>query len=233
MPLEYALYDNPLTPDPNDFAAKVQNPQNYTLAQVISQMTQEGSILKTTECDVVLKAFFKQLAKNIDQGIGLHCSYISLALTIRGVFTSENDRFDPERHEKVINIVGGKVLKEALNQMEVKKVKPSLPTQPILGNFLDIMSNTVAQLTKGGLGELKGEQLKINEAEADEGIFIINIADNSETKVERLHQNFPGNLQFIIPATLTAATYALEVRNRAHKGKELRKGRLDTTVTVA
>lgn len=29
MPLEYALYDNPLTPDPNDFAAKVQNPQNY------------------------------------------------------------------------------------------------------------------------------------------------------------------------------------------------------------
>lgn len=233
MALKYALYDNPLTPDPTDFAAKVQNQQNKTIKDVINQITGSGSILKPTECNAVLTAFFNQIAQNISEGTGFYSEYFSLSPSMRGVFTDEDDRFDPTRHELVINLVGGKSFKEALNSMQLEKVKPSLPNQPQVVRFYDIMSDTTTQITKGGLIELKGERLKVNEDEADEGIFIINTADATATKVARMHQNYPGNLQALVPASLAAGSYTIEVRNRAHKGKEIRTGRLEATLTVA
>lgn len=232
MALQYALYNNHLTSE-DDFTAKVQKLKTNSIEDIVELMTAEGSILKTTECNAVIIDFFRVLAQRIAKGEGFGSQYMSITPTIRGVFDSLDDVYDAERHSVVINLNAGKMLKEALNQIELIKVKASKPTQATINTYLDVMANSATSLSKGGLGELKGEHLKIDTEQADEGVFIINTANNQATKVSRLHQNLPSVLQFVVPNSLAAGSYAIEVRNRPFRVKELRTGKLNTTLTVA
>lgn len=233
MGLQYSLFDNQLTPDPNDYAAKVQNLKINSIEDIVELMTQEGSILKSTEVNAVIIDFFKKLAQRLGKGEGFHSIFLGFTPGIRGVFDSEDDSFDVSRHEKVVNVVAGKVLKDALASMEVQKVIASAPTQPILKKFMDVRSKSNTTLTAGRSAQLTGNNLKFNEAEADEGIFIINMGDNSETRVDYVYENLPSSLRFEIPDALATGTYEIEVRSRPKRTKTLRKGRYDGQVTVA
>ena len=233
MGLQYALFDNQLTPDPNDYAAKVQNLKINSIEDIVELMTQEGSILKSTEVNAVIIDFFKKLAQRLGKGEGFNSIFLGLTPSIRGVFTSEDDSFDPDRHDKVVNVVAGKVLKEALALMSVEKVAASAPIMPVIKKFIDVRSKSNTTLTPGRSAQLAGGYLKFNEAETDEGIFLINMADNSETKVDYVYENLPSSLRFEIPDALTTGTYTVEVRTRPKKAKTLRKGRYTDSLSVA
>ncbi|HUW83231.1 MAG TPA: DUF4469 domain-containing protein [Phycisphaerae bacterium] len=81
---------------------------------------------------------------------------------------------------------------------------------------------------------MTGNRLKFDPNEADEGLYFV--ADASgETKVSTVQKNKPSQLVFLVPAGLAAGTYHLEVRARMGSGtsaRELRMGRLDSTLTV-
>lgn len=233
MALKYALYKNLLTPELT-YAARIQELQTKSIEEVVTQLTREGSILKETECNAVLTAFFEQLAKNIKEGIGFQSPYISISPSVRGVFKDEEDRFTEDVHEKTINISTGVFLRRITEEIKLEKVKPSVSPQPVLIGLIDIVSDTTNEkLSKGGVIEIKGERLKIDEAAADEGIFLLNKANANEVKISRIHQNLPGTLQCVIPASVINGTYTVEVRNRLYRTVELRKGQLPFDITVA
>ena len=48
----------------------------------------------------------------------------------------------------------------------------------------------------------------------------------------QVQKNKPAQVVFLVPATLVAGTYDLEVRARVGGGTELRTGRLETVLTV-
>lgn len=233
MALKYALFDNKMTEDPDDYMAIVQEAQNKNLDDIIKQITVPGSILKETECRAVIGDFLKKLAENAQEGIGFLNEYLSINFSIQGVFADEDDRYDPKRHSIVMNLTANAELKKSLEFIKVEKVSPSIP-QPVLNLLYDMLSNTTnTKLSSNGMAELKGEKLSINTAEADEGIFIINAATAAETKVSLIHNNEPKKLQFLVPTGLQAGSYKIEVRNRAHRGKSIRTGVLGVDLTVA
>ena len=233
MAVEYALYTNHLTEEDN-FSARIQNPRNKSIAKTIEQMTDEGSILTDVESNTVIHAFFKHLAKGLkDNGECLQSEYLNMSLSMKGVFDDENDTFDPTRHEIVLNITPGEFLTKVLGEIELKKIKAAPSVKPLINKFYDVFSKTTTQMSVPGMVELKGENLKVDEEAADEGVFLINKADSSETKVTDIHTNKPGTIQFVAPTGLGSGTYEIEVRNRPYRLKDLRTGRLATTVTVA
>ena len=63
--MKYALYRNHLTEGENDFSAIPLSQINKKIEDVIVQITKPGSILKQTECVVVIHGFFRAISENL------------------------------------------------------------------------------------------------------------------------------------------------------------------------
>lgn len=232
MKINYVLHLNLMTPDPNDCRAVVVNRTNYSVPDVVKQITGEGSILKETECNAVINAFLKKIGSNLSEGICFQSEYFTVGIDISGVFTNDKDKFDASRHQIYPNLHPGKQWKDSLASAHLEKVS-SEENKPKPESLIDIKSKSSDQtLSPGGMAELVGQMLKIDETAADEGVYLISDNGGGETKVSYLHINYPKNLQFEIPEGLAPGNYKLEVRNRAHKGKTARTGTLDYTLQV-
>ena len=234
MPLEFALFDNPLTPDPTDYRAVVQNRQKRTIDELVDRIAIPGSILKRTECVAVIHEFLGNIAKDLEEGIGFSSDYLTIAPNVGGVFTSEDDHFDPARHEKTLNIRAGKIFKEALTKLQVKKVEGSqvIPRLKSLEDFESDEKNTI--ITPKGTAIVSGERLKIEDTEADDqGVFFINMSDASEYKARKIKVNEPKNLTLLLPSNMPQGEYSVEVRTPVNGSKNIRTGVLPTRVKVA
>lgn len=222
--MKYALYQNHLTEGGDDYMAIPQELDNKRIEDIIHQITGSGSILKETECVAVIHDFFKAIAKNLEEGHGFVSDYIRILPGLAGVYDSVDDHFDPERHQKLVNIVASNVLKEAIEKVKVEKVGANARV-PQIHQVFDLKSQkSDSVLTPGNLIELSGSRLKLNTESADEGIFLINASDDSEVKVDHVHTNKPSTLLAMLPDNLAAGTYNLEVRNRQEGNKNLSIG---------
>ncbi len=232
MGVKYVLHKNPITPDPDDCRAVVVNTRIFTIPDIVKQITGEGSILKETECVAVTEAFLKKIGSNLTEGIGFQSNYFSVGIDMQGVFINEDDKYDVNRHTIYANLSAGKPWKENLVKVSFEKVTAD-ENKPKLLSIFDIKSKTNNQtLTPGGMAELHGQLLKIDETATDEGMYFISENGGSEMKVSYIYNNYPKSVQFEVPETLSAGNYRLEVRNRAHNGKSVRKGLLENSLVV-
>ncbi len=231
--LKYSLQDNPLTPDPTDFMATVQDNEKCTIDELIEEITGDGSILKDTECKAVSHALFRALGKQLKAGKGFTSEYLIIDHSISGVFTNEEDNFDPKRHQVNINLRLGSLLREAVQGIKVEKVKSSIP-MPVLKACYDHWSQTYNDvITPRGSVDITGEQLKIGDLDdPEQGIFLID-SKQAATRIDRVAQNMPKKLVFSVPDTLKKGDYTLEVRTLMKGTNKLRTGKLNQTLVVA
>lgn len=224
MYLFYSLQDNPLTPDPTDFRAQVQNNPRLTVEEVVEKMTVEGSILKKTECNAVIKAFLQEITRNIGQGIGFTSEYFTLYHTISGVFVNAKDEFDPERHQININLFRNTEMRRAVEKIITKKLQNVVPVPELIELYDYASDSTNQQITPGSTAELSGELIKIENPEAmEQGVFFIH-SSGTAYRVERIRNNTRGKLTFMIPGGMKKGEYSLEVRTTISGSKEIRKG---------
>jgi hypothetical protein len=80
------------------------------------------------------------------------------------------------------------------------------------------------------MGTIKGTLLAYDPEDNLQGIYFIN-EDGTEIKVEVVGQNQASVLRFIIPQSINAGEYNIEIRNKP--GSKLRKGQMGESVTVA
>lgn len=162
----------------------------------------------------VIHDFFKDIAENLAAGFGFNSEYIRIQPTISGVFKGISDQFDQERHQKEISIVATAVLKDALTKLQLEKVEAN-SRKPKITSVLDLKSQqTDCALTPGHMIELRGNYLKLNLQQEDEGIFLVNTSDTSEFKLQQVHDNFPSKLSGMLPDDLLVGENRIEVRCR-------------------
>lgn len=232
MYLFYSLKDNPLTPDPTDFRAQVQDSKRLTVEEIVENMTIEGSILKKTECNAVINAFLKEVTHNIGLGMGFTSNYFTIYHTISGVFKNVKDEFDPERHQININLLQNTEMRRAVERIVTKKLQNVVPA-PELIEFYDYGSDTInQQITPGNTAELLGDLVKVEDTEAaEQGVFFIH-SSGTEYRVERLRNNSKSKLSFALPKGMKKGSYSLEVRTTISGSKEVRSGRMDVSLEV-
>ena len=157
---------------------------------------------------------------------------VELFPRVRGVFTGATDTFDPARHSMDVGAnPGSRVRQTVRDNASVVKDEAVKPTpNPI--EYRDIGSDTTNdQVTPGNIGQFSGSRLKYDTGQADEGIYFL-ATGGGDTKVTTVQKNKPWALVFLVPSSLVAGTYNLEVRARIGGGSELRIGRLDPVLTV-
>ena len=233
MALNYALIDNPMTADLNDRMAVTQVSETFSLEDVFDEMTRQGSTVTKAEGLAVFEEFSRALERLLKNGNSVVTPLFNLSFSIPGVFMGDEDVFDPSRHQVKLRINPGIRLREIEKAVSVTKVQAE-KRKPVLLHFFDTSSETQDSIfTAGGGGRLTGSMLKFDEAEADQGIYFVNVANGNAVKVQgKLLRNKPGELIFINPV-LPAGTYYLEVRAVLKNGKDIRTGSLANDLTVS
>ena len=123
MAIEYALYPNPLTDDPNDHRTVVQNQTSRNLEDIIERMISRGSTITRSDALSVIEEFEAAVASFISEGDRINTSLFNMGSSVSGNFAGSKDHFDPARHELRLNISAGRRLRILLEDMRPQKTE--------------------------------------------------------------------------------------------------------------
>lgn len=227
MPINYALYQNNLTSDPNAFIARARVTGSADRAAIVRRMVQQGST--TTEGDIaaVMEDMGKAIQALLLEGYRVNIGICEFYLRISGRFNGPTDSFDSSRHQVGVVATAGRRLRNAVRRnATVRKVETVLPAPSPLA-FVDLASGqTDGAITPGSIGTVNGSRLKFDPTRPDEGIYLVPADAGPAIRVDSVERNRPRQLVFLVPAGLSG-DYTLEVRARVRGGAELRTGRLE------
>ena len=232
------LYDNLLTPDPNDFTARVSSERSLSVADIChSAATRGGADVSDAAMSHAVELFLKEMAYRLCDGFAVNTGYFTAVPVVRGVFLNPNETFDPQRHTLQFQFTQGELMRREIEDVEVK-IMGVAETGLYIGQVEDMKSRTVNEvLTPGFNLRVTGTKLRVVGDKPGVGIFCRETATNTATKVDEgdIVINNPSELMIIIPA-LPAGTYQLEVTTQYSTGnkllKEVRSAVFDRPLTV-
>ena len=232
------LYDNLLTPDPNDFTARVSSERSLSVADIChSAATRGGADVSDAAMSHAVELFLKEMAYRLCDGFAVNTGYFTAMPVVRGVFLNPNETFDPQRHTLQFQFTQGELMRHEIEDVEVK-IMGVAETGLYIGQVEDMKSRTVNEvLTPGFNLRVTGTKLRVVGDKPGVGIFFRETATNTATKVDEgdIVINNPSELMIIIPA-LPAGTYQLEVTTQYSTGnkllKEVRSAVFDRPLTV-
>lgn len=232
------LYDNLLTPDPNDFTARVSSERSLSVADIChSAATRGGADVSDAAMSHAVELFLKEMAYRLCDGFAVNTGYFTAVPVVRGVFLNPNETFDPQRHTLQFQFTQGELMRREIEDVEVK-IMGVAETGLYIGQVEDMKSRTVNEvLTPGFNLRVTGTKLRVVGDKPGVGIFFRETVTNTATKVDEgdIVINNPSELMIIIPA-LPAGTYQLEVTTQYSTGnkllKEVRSAVFDRPLTV-
>ena len=232
------LYDNLLTPDPNDFTARVSSERSLSVADIChSAATRGGADVSDAAMSHAVELFLKEMAYRLCDGFAVNTGYFTAMPVVRGVFLNPNETFDPQRHTLQFQFTQGELMRREIEDVEVK-IMGVAETGLYIGQVEDMKSRTVNEMLTPGFNlRVTGTKLRVVGDKPGVGIFFRETATNTATKVDEgdIVVNNPSELMIIIPA-LPAGTYQLEVTTQYSTGnkllKEVRSAVFDRPLTV-
>jgi hypothetical protein len=213
--MKFFLMPTKLTGNANDCVAKVAQQEIVSYDELIKMATRRGLTLTDTELISAIHELMLTINDVLSSGKAVDTPFVRFKPSIAGVFKGKDDTFDSTRHYIKINCLVGKDVNVDLTKIILEKIKHDAAT-PYIEEIIDystLESNNV--LTPSGAAEIKGELLKIDMTDPLQGLFIKR--NGTTIKVDKLMHNLPSELIFIIPATLTAGEYQVEIRNKINK----------------
>ena len=234
MSLEYYLQPNTATPDPNDQYARVTTLDNLTDADLAQELVNRGVVTSKAQAAAVVAGYQSLIAEKVADGFAVNTPLFTIRPGISGVFTDPNDTFDAARHTLSANLQSGPLLREKMAGATPQKVLKPEPA-PVLVAFTNMNTGAVnAAVTPAGIGQARGDHLKLDPAKAADGIYWVPTGVGAAVKVTVIATRTETELLFTIPA-LAAGTYRLEVRRTYGTGANatVRTGQLGSVLTVA
>jgi len=230
MSLKYALFENQLTSDPNDYMAVVQDLQSKTQEEIIDLMISRGSTVTKAEVLSGMEEYANAIEQLLRDGCAINTPLFNLSPSVRGVFSGPEETFNSAKHSVQINITTGTRLSEISKTITVERVDGYSP-RPRIKYVYDLGSDSRNKvLTPGNIAQVRGSRLKFDATDEQQGIFLI-ATDNTETKVTTVSRNKPAQLDFLVPA-LAAGEYRLVIRTLFSNTKTIRSGQSDFVLTI-
>ena len=216
MPVFYALVDNPLTPDQTDLRATMKPQKSVSEDELIEMIVLHNTGVTESTARKVLAEYTKALRYFLEKGRRVNTPLLNTNYSISGVFTSDEDSFDPGRHRLNLNLKPGLAIKDVVEQAELRKVEAGTSV-PLLSTYFDTETGAKNDiLTPNEMGRISGKRLKFDESDPAQGVFLIN--DKSKAyRVSKFAECRPSKIIFKVPANLPIGTYALEVRTEGDK----------------
>lgn len=209
------LYPNLLTEDPNDYSARVISERTLSISDICRTAISRGGAQTSTSAQAMesnVALFLKEMAYQLCDGFSVNTGYFTANTQLRGVFNSSKETFNPEKHTILFQFNQGELLRKELGNVSVVIDKVG-EAMLVIEEVYDSKSGTVNDLlTPNRNLKIRGSKLKIVGENPDNGVYFINTADNTRTKVDPtdIVTNNPAELMIVVPE-LKAGTYKVEV----------------------
>lgn len=228
--IHFSLNKNKLTNGKEQFKAQVLSKETYTLDDVIDRMLAQGTTLTRQDIIAVLDLFFRTVMMLVLEGHNVLTPLVNLGVSIAGNFKSADAPFDKKIHKVKARANASKVFKDTVEKQA--QVQQQMPNRPMPQPDECIIPNSAdnSTLVPGGGMKLRGHNLQFDEADPQQGIFLV-AGDQTRTRIEMVLHNTARELIFLVPHTLTSGPYTLEVRGR-YGNDNVRGGVLERTLTV-
>lgn len=231
------LRPNLLTDAPNDFIAVPVIVGSIGITEIIDELKKEGMEIKTETAVDILSRFNRKVAEMLTQGYSVNTGLAYIKPAIKGVFTDKT--WNPEKHSIYFNMVQGVVLREIAKTAKAEILGEQSSPMSIFSITDKATGKTDGTLTQGKNTEIKGTYIKIAGDHSDNGIYFTNVETKAKIKVEAsdIVINEPSRLMILVPATLEAGNYELNITTQYSQGttalKEPRTAILSATIVIA
>ncbi|MCR5887922.1 DUF4469 domain-containing protein [Hymenobacter sp. J193] len=234
MDISYSLVDNKLTTDPKDLRAQVQISATASIDDLANDIVRPGSTVTKAEFLAMYEELKTAALRRVQRGESVVTDFFILRPALTGVWADANDTFDPQRHRGHIRLTPGTYLRQAETELSFTLVRAVSQSEPRPENVEDLLTDAVnATLTKGNLAHLRGANLKYDLDDATQGLFFVKSTGGAPVRVTKVKKNLPSEQLFVVPATLTAGSYRLEVRSKGKASTQLKTATLDAVLTIA
>ena len=232
MNIPYHLKNLYITGTRGDKSGRVDQRGTLDENDISDKMLKRGTGLTKQEILGVIDLYTDVVSDQVQSGFAVNTRLANFRPSIKGIFNSATDPFDPERHTFQASISEGIDLRKKMRAATGERHTASAP-KPAIVEYQDHgSSRTDERLTPGSIGEINGENLKFDQRKDAEGIFFINKEDGVETRAEVLSVHTEGRLMFLVPEGLAAGKYKLEVRRAYTSPADIRKDNLNKELSV-
>lgn len=204
------LYDNLLTPDPNDFYGKVKPQGTLRNEHIAEEMLKEGTEYKKETILDILNRSDRIKVNKLVEGYSINTGVCYSRIDINGVFHGVTDRFDPSEHRIVASFTSSAALREELKKTQVEIVGAAT-TEPVIGKLIDNLTKAEdSTITPNNVIVIKGNRIKIAGDDSGVGVYLVDQSNNTRYKCEQIITNEPKQLMVMLP-DLQAGNYILEI----------------------
>ncbi len=231
MALAFYLVDNPLTKDdPDDLRAETVKRKPKAHTDLIKMVMFRCAGLTESQIHSVLKEYYAVIELFLEEGERVETQHYSIKSSIKGVFNSDDENFDPEKHRTRILLRPNSALKSVAKRIKVEKVDAQ-DNYPLPQNCVDNKSKTKSkQLTPGGGVKVTGKKLKFNQEDSAQGLFLVD-QNGKETKITQIIDLSPSRIVCILPTGLKAGTYTFRVKSDMNT-KQVKAGDMKKKLTI-
>lgn len=238
MSSSYKLYKSNYSNGDNQYYAKVQHHEVMTEEDIIDMMMLNGSPFSKADTQAIINKYHDTINTAARNGRQVVTRNVRYSFTIKGVFNGPQDQLDSHRHQIVANVLPGPDFKEAVeNGVSITK-EATYKKRPELAGYANLLKGASdAELSPGHNASLQGNQLRFDQDDPAQGLFIVPVDANGITNhsqavpVEEFARIVPKEITFRVPDNLSPGLYKLEVRAR-YRQSSLRTGQLETVLTV-
>jgi len=207
------LYENVLTPDPNDFIARVISERSLSIKDVCrAATTRGGADISAAAMEHAVGLFLKEMGYSLCDGFSINTGWFTASVSIKGVFAGPNEKFNPSKHTVMFDFKQGSLLRKELGAVAVD-ITGVAAVAAYIAQVTDIKTGSINDmLTPGRNLRINGGRIKITGDNPANGIFFVNQDTQARLRVEDSDTviNNRSELMIIIPL-LAAGTYKVEV----------------------
>ena len=226
--IKYALRENLLTAEPDDYMAQVTDSQVYTLDEIVDRMTKRGTTVTRTDLVAIMQLYGEECAASLNTPV------VNTSYSITGVFTGEDDNFDKSRHTIKLNVTPGTLLKEAVKKAKTSKVESS-NTDPYITKVSDKVNASTSEIKAGSVMELLGSRLKFGKEDIEQGVFAVSSSDGKAYRCPVVIENKPARVIVLLDPSVPAGEFTVEIRTKFNEKsrplKTMKTGRFRKTLT--
>ena len=114
MTIRYVLEKNFLSQETDAYLAKVQPTGMAGLDEIFEQMAKRGISISSQDFERLLEEYAQAIEDLILEGKSINTPLANFNTSIQGIFHSQSDDFDPERHQVHVRITPGERLRASL-----------------------------------------------------------------------------------------------------------------------
>lgn len=237
--LNVSLYDNPLTPEKDDYTAKVQLNGTLTNEQIANEIVAERTEYRADTILNILNISDEIKRTRLASGYAINDGVSQMYPAVSGRFVGAGAQFDSALHSVGVTMVASSALRTAMAQTKVV-VQNIAAVGPVINKVLDVYSGKENSIiTPNRSLKIFGQRLRVVGDNAAVGVWFIT-ADESATRTRvsdrEVVDNNPSQLTVTVPA-LTAGDYYVEVVTQSSTGqvllKEPRSYRYELALTLS